>query len=244
MALERQLCALSMEQLEREYRQAGGRAAMASSMESLFHVDGIGTREGNLRLEQLAAETDWLYQWVVVNPLEPESYYQAERILKNPKCIGVKVHPEAHGYPIKEYGDELFAFCSQHGAIMQIHSGEEQSMPEDMVVFADKYPQAVVIAAHLGCGSDKDPGHQVRAIESCKHGNMYTDVSSVKSILPGILEWAVERIGAEHILFGTDTPLHHIGMMRARVTDSRLTSHEKQMILRENAITLFGLKIV
>lgn len=33
-------------------------------------------------------------------------------------------------------------------------------------------------------------------------------------------------------------------MMRARVTDSRLTSHEKQMILRENAITLFGLKIV
>ena len=216
-ALERQLCTLSMEQLDRDYRQAG---------------------------VQLAFETDWLYQWVVVNPLEPDSFYEAERILANPKCVGVKVHPEAHRFSVKEYGDELFAFCHQHRAIMQIHSGESRSMPEELVPFADRYPQVTVIAAHLGCGSDGDPGHQVRAIKACRNGNIYTDVSSVKSILPGILEWAVEQIGPERILFGTDTPLHHIGMMRARVTDSRLTSQQKRMILQENAIRLFRLKIV
>ena len=243
-ALERQLCTLSMEQLDRDYRQAGVRAAMASSMESLFYVDNMGVREGNLHLEQLAFETDWLYQWVEVNPLEPDSFYEAERILANPKCVGVKVHPEAHRFSVKEYGDELFAFCHQHRAIMQIHSGESRSMPEELVPFADRYPQVTVIAAHLGCGSDGDPGHQVRAIKACRNGNIYTDVSSVKSILPGILEWAVEQIGPERILFGTDTPLHHIGMMRARVTDSRLTSQQKRMILQENAIRLFRLKIV
>ena len=242
--LEQELCTLSMEQLKRQYQQAEVKIAMVSSMEGLFYVDGLGVKEGNQRLEELVSKTDWLYQWVIVNPLEPKTYYQAETILKNPKCVGVKVHPEAHHFPIKEYGEELFSFCSQQKAIMQIHSGEANSMPEDMVAFADNYPEVTVIAAHLGCGSDGDPSHQVRAIKRCKNGNIYTDISSVRSILPGILEWAVEQIGAEKLLFGTDTPLHHIGMMKARVIYSELSYEQKQRILHKNAEKLFHLKIV
>ena len=172
--LEQEFCTLSMEQLKRQYQQAEVKIAMVSSMEGLFYVDGLGVKEGNQRLEELVSKTDWLYQWVIVNPLEPKTYYQAEIILKNPKCVGVKVHPEAHHFPIKEYGEELFSFCSQQKAIMQIHSGEANSMPEDMVAFADNYPEVTVIAAHLGCGSDGDPSHQVRAIKRCKNGNIYT----------------------------------------------------------------------
>lgn len=243
IALEKRLCSMSVEELESQYRQEGVRLAMASAMEGLFCLKGGDAAEGNRRLEELASKTRWLFQWAIVNPLEPRTYYQAETMLKNPKCVGIKVHPEAHGYPVKEYGDQLFSFCGQLHAIMQIHSGEAGSMPEDMVPFADKYPEATVIVAHLGCGSDGDPGHQVRAIRACRNGNMYTDVSSARSILPGLLEWAVGQTGAQKLLFGTDAPLHHVAMMKARVTRSGLSQEQKRMILHENAQRLFYEKI-
>lgn len=237
--LEKQFCSLSLAQLSDHYRRAGIAAAMASPAEALFPIPGTGLLEANLYMEELVAKEDWLYQWAVVSPLIPASYYQAETMLKNKKCVGVKLHPEAHRYAIKDYGDELFAFCSSQDTILQIHSGEANSMPEDMVPFADRFPGVTVICAHLGCGSDGDPSHQVRAIQASRHGNLLTDVSSARSILFHLLEWAVSQVGAEKLLFGTDTPLHHIGMMMARVTEADITQEEKEQILYGNALRLF-----
>ena len=95
--------------------------------------------------------------------------------------------------------------------------------------------------AHIGCGWDGDPTHQVRAIQQTIHGNVYADTSSARSILPGLIEWAVSEIGAERVLFGTDTPLYHAGMQRARIDQADLPEAAKQAILRDNARRLFGL---
>ena len=35
-------------------------------------------------------------------------------------------------------------------------------------------------------------------------------ISSARSILPGLVEWAVAEVGAEKILFGTDSPLYSV----------------------------------
>lgn len=37
------------------------------------------------------------------------------------------------------------------------------------------------------------------------HGNVYTDTSGIASSRNKIIEYAVNRIGSEKILFGTDT---------------------------------------
>ena len=72
-------------------------------------------------------------------------------------------------------------------------------------------------------------------------GNLFTDTSSARSITPKLIEWGVKEIGAERILFGTDTPLYFSSMQRIRIDHADLPEREKRMILCENAERLFGL---
>ena len=39
---------------------------------------------------------DGLLQWVIVNPFQRETFEQAEAMLRTPKCVGIKLHPEEH----------------------------------------------------------------------------------------------------------------------------------------------------
>lgn len=197
--------------------------------------------EGNEDAARVVAETDGLLQWVVVNPLEPASLDQAAEMLALPKCVGMKVHPEEHGYPIGEHGEVLFEFAAKHNAVMISHSGEEKSLPADFVPFANAFPEVRLILAHLGCGWDDDPSHQVRAIQSCKHDNVFVDTSSARNITPGLLEWAVREIGAEKILYGTDSPLYFLPMQRVRVDRADISDADKKKILHDNAVSLLGL---
>ena len=180
--------------------------------------------------------------WVVLDPRKPETLEQAERMLKLPHCVGIKIHPEEHGYPIREHGTQLFEFASRHNAVILTHSGEQNSLPEDFVPFADDFPQVSLILAHLGCGYDGDPSHQVRAIQAARHGNVYVDTSSAQSILPRLIEWAVAAIGSERILYGTDTPLYCTTMQRVRIDLAEISERAKRLILRENALRLLPLE--
>lgn len=233
--VEKECLRLSLEALEREYGRQNVVAACLSPMEGIFPADENMLLTANALTEQLSQEYRWFYQWVVVDPLFPASYKQAEGMLKNRKCVGVKIHPDAHGYPIKTYGEEIFAFCAQQGAVLETHSGDRLSLPEELVPLAGRYPQVTVIASHLGCGYDGSVEHQVNAVKAARSGNLYTDASSARSILPNLLEWGVERITAKKLLFGTDTPLHHIAMMKQRVECANLTAEEIGDILYHNA---------
>lgn len=185
------------------------------------------------------AGTPGLLQYVVIDPLHPETFVQAERMLSLPTCVGIKIHPEEHGYPIVEHGREIFEFAARHHAVVLTHSSERLSQAEDCIPFLNDFPEARLILAHIGCGWDGDPTHQVRAILKSRHGNVHADTSSARSITPGLIEWAVREIGAERVLFGTDTPLYHTSMQRIRIDHADLTDREKSLILRDNALRLF-----
>jgi predicted TIM-barrel fold metal-dependent hydrolase len=197
--------------------------------------------EGNEEASHVVAQTDGLLQYVIVNPLDRRTFQQARQMLGQGKCVGIKVHPEEHCYPISEHGAAVFKLAAERKAVMLVHSGEQRSMPDDYVRFANDYPEVRVILAHIGCGWDGDPGHQVRAIQKSKHGNVFADTSSARSIMPRLIEWAVREIGAERVLFGTDTPLYFAAMQRARIDHAEIAEADKRMILRENALRLFAL---
>jgi hypothetical protein len=199
---------------------------------------------GNKEAARIVPATDGLRQWVIVNPLEPKTYDQAERMLLHPRCVGIKIHPEEHCYPIRQHGRAIFEFAAKHKAIVLTHSGEKNSLPADCVPFLNDFPEARLILAHLGCGWDGDPTHQVRAIQASKRGNIWVDTSSASNILPGLVEWAVKEIGAERLLYGTDTPLYSVPMQRARIDHAEISDKAKRLILRGNAVKLLGLNNV
>ena len=51
----------------------------------------------------------------------------------------------------------------------------------------------------------------------------------------------MEQIGADRILYGTDTPLYQSEMQRARIDHAELTDDQKKLILRDNAVKLLEL---
>jgi len=192
----------------------------------------ISTISGNARLKF----------WVVIDPLKPKTYDQADEMLSLKECVGIKIHPEEHGYAIADYGEAIFEFAAEKKAVLLTHSGEKNSLPQDFVSFANDFSTVKLILAHLGCGWDGDPSYQVRAVHASKYGNIYIDTSSAKNTMPGLIEWAVKKIGAEKILYGTDTPLYFAPMQRARIDHAYIPETDKAKILHENAIKLFSYK--
>jgi predicted TIM-barrel fold metal-dependent hydrolase len=192
---------------------------------------------GNIEAQQAIEATDGLLQWVVLNPLQPATFDQAREMLTHPKCMGVKIHPEEHGYKIAEQGRAIFEFAAELRTAILTHSGEANSLPADYVPLANDFPEVSLILGHLGNSGDvaNTPEPQVRAIQASRHGNVYTDTSSAQSLLPGLIEWAVAEVGADHILFGTDTPLYFSPSQRARIDHADLSDRQKRQILWDNA---------
>ena len=213
--------------------------SIVSPLAAFFPEGEADPEAANMDAQKTVEALGGLLRWVVVDPQKPRTFAQAADLLSSPRCAGIKIHPELHAYHINDYGRQVFEFAEKHGAVVQSHSGEERSLPADFLMLADDFPGVRLIVSHLGCGFDGDLTHQVRAIQQSKHGNMFTDTSSAKSITPNLIEWAVREIGADRILFGTDTPLYFAPMQRARIDYADISDSDRKRILRDNAERLF-----
>ncbi len=202
--------------------RGGGFSTYAAVME---HTECI--EEENKYLYALAAGQSWIRQWVVIDPRQPATFRQAERMLASPRCLGIKIHPSYHGYDIEEYAEALFSFAAGHGTVMLMHPQKIEKMP----FWADRYPEMKLIIAHLGSTA------HVEAIRNARHGNIYTDTSGGASSLNHVVEYAVETVGADKVLFGTDN--YSCAFQYGRIALSGLADEDKEKILFGNACRLF-----
>ncbi len=199
---------------------------LASPMEAL--VDLADTVQANEDMFRLVQDIPNLYQWVVIDPRNDSTFEQADRMLKNEKCVGMKLHPRLHQYTLAEYGEKIFSFADERSAIVQMHYGRE-----DYVGLANAFPNATFIVAHLGGKLHID------AVKYAKHRNVYTDTSGMDSLKNKVIEYAVSQIGSDRILFGTDT--YAAGSQRGRIEYALISQQDKENILYNNAKRLFGL---
>lgn len=200
----------------------------ASPFEALTgRADTVQANEDMFKLVQNIPN---LYQWVVIDPENESTFEQADRMLKNEKCVGIKLHPVMHKYSIEEHGEKLFSFAQKHAAIVQIHP---EKAAEYILPFADAFPDVTFIMAHLS------GVHHVNAIKDAKHRNVYTDTSSKASLKNMLIEYAVSQVGSDRILFGTDT--YAAGAQRGRIEYALISEQDKENILFNNAERLFGL---
>ena len=183
--------------------------------------------EENAYLYDLAQKTDWIYQWVVIDPRQEMTYAQADRMLGHRKVLGIKIHPSYHGYDILDYGDAVFSLAEKHEAVVLMHPQHIPEMPH----LADKYPGMKLIIAHLASME------HIEAATNAKNGNIYVDTSAGGCSMNNIIEYAVSRIGSEKILFGTDTYACSYSYPRIALAD--LSVEDKENILWRNAMHLF-----
>jgi hypothetical protein len=219
----------------------GVELSFVSSLSALTLCEGQ-PRSGNAEAVRAAAQfPDALRFWAVLNPTQTDSFSDVEDLLAHPLCVGIKIHPLEHQYEILEFGEKTFSFAARCNAVVQTHSGDKGSWPMDFVPFADRFPDVRLILSHLGHGADDVWDHQVRAIEVCMRRNIWTDTSSQMSVLGGLIEWAVGRIGPERILFGSDAPCYSTAAQLARIVHAEMPEAVKRAILWDNAVSLFRL---
>ena len=215
-----------MDYLLTEAKRFNVKATAFSSYASVLGKGGDIVEE-NEYLYRLAQEAGEVFQWVVVHPDIRQTFVQAERMVKSKKVLGIKLHPPMHGYSITEKGEQVFSFANSLETAVLVH-------PTDVLgaaAMADSYPKMTLIIAHLGSREHID------AVKNAKNGNVYTDTSGYLSGLNRIIEIAVEEIGSEKLLFGTDTYSH--AFQYSRIAFADINERDKENILYNNAKRLF-----
>ena len=216
----------NLDELYRIGSVAGIDRMFCSTFASVLAPENVASE--NEYMYELARSVDYLYQWMVIEPRTEETFKQAKRMLCTKKCVGIKLHPQFHKYNYDEFGDKIFSIADEYGAVVLIHPWREAEL---ILPYADKYPNATFIMAHLSGAS------HVNAIEKARFGNVYTDVATAASTNNNVVEYAVNRIGSDRILFGTDT--YAAGFIRGRIEYALISEKDKENILINNAERLF-----
>ena len=229
-----------IEVIRRRAAAADIRLTVVSAIHALMPYGGDPFRGNEDAVRASETHSDIRF-WAVLDPRVRESYDQVGALLDHSDCVGIKIHPQQHMYEIRDYGDEVFAFAAEREALVMTHSGHAGSFPEDFTPFVNRYPKVKLILAHLGNSTDENPIRQVHALKCAQHGNVYVDTSSKMSMNSGLIEWAVGEVGADRLLFGTDSPLYFSPCQKARIEYAEMEETAKRAILYENAKRLLGI---
>ncbi len=84
-----------------EYLDAMNKACNVEKMFASTFSSVISTEEvekENEYMFELSNYVDNLYQWVVIDPRNKNTFAQAEWMLSGKKCVGIKLHPVFHKY--------------------------------------------------------------------------------------------------------------------------------------------------
>lgn len=163
---------------------------------------------------------------------------------------GIKLHPEYQDFYLDcDDALKIYKRCGELGLIVQFHAGEDEGYPPPMHTGAlrinrvcDKVPETRFIAAHFGgYNMWRDTAENLEP-----HGNLYLDTSMTMTGHKLDAETAlriIEKIGENHILFGSDAPWENPldsikGIERLGLADST-----KEKIYFGNAAALLGLAL-
>ena len=136
----------------------------------------------------------------------------------------------------------VMRLAAQHGLVVLQHSWSQTNIrerrfhtdPEDTAELARRHPDVRVIMAHLtGCG--------VRGVLAARNvPNLSIDTSGAAPE-EGLVSYAVEKLGPERILYGSDWPIRDFPIAIARITGARLGATIERRLLHDNAHELLGL---
>jgi len=111
---------------------------------------------------------------------------------------------------------------------------EGEATPADVAHLAARFPDVTLIAAHLTPAG-------VRGVQDVlPFPNVHFDTSGAQPFA-GVLEYAVERLGARRILYGSDVPGRDFSAQLGRVYGARLSDEDRRLILGDNARRILGL---
>jgi predicted TIM-barrel fold metal-dependent hydrolase len=168
-----------------------------------------------------------------VSPTRPEAAVaEIDRCVSGAGMVGIKLWVAQRATdlrldPILQRSADLGVPVLQHAWRKTTGNIAGESFPGDVADLGRRHPRARIIMAHLnGCNP-----RGIEEVRSCE--NVYVDTSGGDPET-GIVELAVERLGAHRVVYGSDAPIRHFGVTLAKVVGADLSRADKRRILWDN----------
>ncbi|MFH0795602.1 MAG: amidohydrolase family protein [Candidatus Omnitrophota bacterium] len=204
----------------------------------------IGVNES---VEAFEKSSGRILSYLVFNPRQPEKSLKSidENIRQEP-FIGIKIHPSIHLYPADGEGYErIWKYASENKTVLLSHSwaispvnpSQSYSQVKLFERYLKKYPEVNLVLGHSGGLKE---GIR-KAVELAKiYPHLYLDIAG-DILFFGLIEFLVESIGADRILFGSDLTMLDPRINLSRVLMAKIDLEAKRKILGLNACNVFGL---
>lgn len=174
---------------------------------------------------------------VYVNPLNQKTVDDMDKYIEA-GFAAVKLNPLRHAYCADaEIIDAVMEKAKKYNIPVCIHSGHPPySLPWQVGLLAERHPDVKLMMIHMGHGHGVYIDAAIKM--ALRYPNIYLEMSGMP--MPSKIREAYERVGADRIMFGTDTPFHHPTVEMQKVITSGLDKDAQQKIFYENAVKFFG----
>jgi len=219
---------LDRDGLERTMRENGIEGGV------VFHPDNAYVRE-------VIASVPGAYGLVWANPRMPDYLDETLRFLDDERFLGVKLHPLLDGYhPNDPAVHPLIERLIERDLPVLIHCGHPIfTLPWSIEELIVSFPEAKVILGHMGHGNIIYINAAIDV--AARHPKVYLETSGMP--MHTKIAEAVERVGPERVLYGSDVPFHHPAVEIAKVRVSGLPPELVERVLGANARALFGISV-
>jgi uncharacterized protein len=196
----------------------------------VFHPD-------NSLVQRAIASRPQVFGLVWANPREPDCVKTVESYLEDENFRGIKLHPLLDGYhPNDPIVHPLADLLAERNLPFLIHTGHPIfTLPWSIEELAHAKPNTKVIMGHMGHGNIVYINAAIAGAE--REPNVYLETSGMP--MHTKIKEAVEKVGVERVLYGSDTPFHRPEVEMLKVKLSGLNESDQEMVLGKNAERLF-----
>jgi len=177
-----------------------------------------------------------LVGYVWPNPNQPFAVDLVKKAMREWGFKGIKLHPLLHAFlPTDDSVLPIMDVARTFRIPVAIHSGHAPfSLPWSIGELAEIYPDVRIVMLHMG------HGHGVYIQAAIRTAKKYDNIILETSGMPmhTKIREAVDTIGEQRVVYGSDIPFHHTSVEMQRVKMAGLTEHELRLVLYENAKTL------
>jgi hypothetical protein len=198
----------------------------------VFHPD-------NALVRDVIERTPGVYGLVWVNPRLTDAAASVAALLDAPgsRFRGVKLHPLLDGYhPDDPAVHPIIELLIERRLPALIHCGHPIfTLPWSIEELIRRYPEARVILGHMGHGNIVYINAAIDV--AARNPHVYLETSGMP--MHTKIAEAVERVGADRVLYGSDIPFHHPSVELTKVRVSGLPADLVDRVLGENGRRLF-----
>ena len=222
------------------------------------------TERGNRLMQELIdARPDQFLGYWVINPSYPDLIAKDLRDMDSRRgFVGFKLWSDYHCVPLTSAKYvSAYEYADAHASLVLVHTwgGSPYNDGPMLAEVAARYPRARFLMAHCNF-----PGWETAVSIAQELPNVYLDMTSIAvahdyslmaggslmqtaegaAQVNGVVEYLVEEVGSERIVFGSDLSWYSQLYQAGAVLFARISDDARRDILYRNAEGLLGISVV